>query len=105
MAPELVELGNLAVVGERILMAALQRRESRGAHYRADFPTRRPADPTPAPGDPTGMPTGLEVPSTKHNIRGRSRSLVPAASLPPRDSAGKGANGQYKSRPQGPAQR
>lgn len=65
VASELVELSNLALVGERILMAALQRRESRGAHFRADYPARAPAS---APAEPAAKPR-----------RERSRSLVPAA--------------------------
>ncbi len=37
---EALELRNLMVVGELILASALQRQESRGAHYREDFPAR-----------------------------------------------------------------
>ena len=38
MAPELLELRNLATVGELILASALRRRESRGGHYVLDHP-------------------------------------------------------------------
>jgi succinate dehydrogenase / fumarate reductase flavoprotein subunit len=37
---EALELRSLMVVGEMILSGALQRQESRGAHYREDFPQR-----------------------------------------------------------------
>lgn len=37
---EALELGNLMVVGEIILTAALNRQESRGAHCREDYPNR-----------------------------------------------------------------
>ncbi len=37
---EALELRNLLVVGEIILASALQRQESRGAHFREDFPQR-----------------------------------------------------------------
>jgi succinate dehydrogenase / fumarate reductase, flavoprotein subunit len=37
---EALELQNLMVVGELILTGALQRTESRGAHYREDYPDR-----------------------------------------------------------------
>ena len=39
---ELVELRNLVTVGELIMSSALQRRESRGGHYCADFPREVP---------------------------------------------------------------
>ena len=35
-----IELGNLLTVGELIVESALARKESRGAHYRNDFPKR-----------------------------------------------------------------
>jgi succinate dehydrogenase / fumarate reductase flavoprotein subunit len=37
---EALELRNLIIVGEIILTSALKRQESRGAHYREDFPER-----------------------------------------------------------------
>ncbi|KKI99004.1 succinate dehydrogenase/fumarate reductase flavoprotein subunit [Prochlorothrix hollandica] len=37
---EALELQNLLIVGEMILYSALQRQESRGAHFREDFPQR-----------------------------------------------------------------
>jgi L-aspartate oxidase len=38
-----IELGNMLVVGQHMVRAALLREESRGAHYRADFPESRDA--------------------------------------------------------------
>ncbi len=38
---EALELGNMLKTAEVIVFSALQRRESRGAHYRVDFPERR----------------------------------------------------------------
>ena len=38
MAPQLLELRNLATVGELILASALRRRESRGGHYVLEHP-------------------------------------------------------------------
>jgi succinate dehydrogenase/fumarate reductase flavoprotein subunit len=38
MTKEEIELKNLAQVAELITQAALDRRESRGAHFRSDFP-------------------------------------------------------------------
>ncbi len=37
---EAIELGHQLDLSEVILMSALHRRESRGAHYREDFPSR-----------------------------------------------------------------
>lgn len=37
---EALELRNIIIVGEVILHSAYHRRESRGAHYREDFPLR-----------------------------------------------------------------
>ena len=37
---EALELGNLMIVGEMILTAAINRKESRGAHSREDYPQR-----------------------------------------------------------------
>lgn len=37
---EAFELRNLMIVGELIMTGALQRQESRGAHFREDFPQR-----------------------------------------------------------------
>jgi L-aspartate oxidase len=36
------ELANLILLGRLVTEAALQREESRGAHYRRDFPEPRP---------------------------------------------------------------
>ncbi len=41
---EALELGNLMIVGEMILTSALNRKESRGAHSREDFPARDDAN-------------------------------------------------------------
>ncbi|MGM9322735.1 hypothetical protein ACS0QO_17565, partial [Deinococcus aquaticus] len=35
---ESLEAGHLALIGERVLRAALDREESRGGHHRTDFP-------------------------------------------------------------------
>jgi succinate dehydrogenase / fumarate reductase flavoprotein subunit len=37
---EAIELGHQLELSEVILVSALHRRESRGAHYREDFPSR-----------------------------------------------------------------
>jgi succinate dehydrogenase / fumarate reductase flavoprotein subunit len=37
---EALELGNMLKISEAIVLSALQREESRGAHYRVDFPAR-----------------------------------------------------------------
>jgi succinate dehydrogenase / fumarate reductase flavoprotein subunit len=39
-----VDLEHLLTVGEAITRAALERRESRGAHSRSDYPDKDPAD-------------------------------------------------------------
>ena len=40
---KLLELNNMQRVSEIVLMAALKRQESRGAHYREDYPEEDPA--------------------------------------------------------------
>jgi succinate dehydrogenase / fumarate reductase flavoprotein subunit len=37
---EAIELGNMLGLAEAVLMAAIERRESRGAHHRLDHPNR-----------------------------------------------------------------
>jgi succinate dehydrogenase / fumarate reductase flavoprotein subunit len=37
---EALELGNMLKTAETIVFSALQRKESRGAHYRSDYPER-----------------------------------------------------------------
>ncbi len=44
---ELVELRNIVTVGELILSSALQRKESRGGHFRADYPRSVPVAASP----------------------------------------------------------
>ena len=39
----MLDLHNLLTVSEAIARAALERKESRGAHFRADFPDKDPA--------------------------------------------------------------
>jgi succinate dehydrogenase / fumarate reductase flavoprotein subunit len=35
-----LELGNMLKAAEAVVFSALQRKESRGAHYRSDYPNR-----------------------------------------------------------------
>ncbi len=41
---EALELGNMLKTAEAIVFSALQRKESRGAHYRSDYPDRNDAE-------------------------------------------------------------
>ena len=43
--PKALELANLTLLGSIMARAALRRTESRGGHFRADFPTSNPAWP------------------------------------------------------------
>jgi aspartate oxidase len=62
--PELVELGNIALLGELIVICALSRHESRGLHYTLDHPGRLPvaADSVLRRGVPLAGETGWEAP-------------------------------------------
>ena len=42
ITPDLIELRNIVCVAELIVKAALARKESRGAHYREDYPKKLP---------------------------------------------------------------
>jgi len=43
--PELIELRNIALLGELIVLCARSREESRGLHYTLDFPTKADGPP------------------------------------------------------------
>jgi L-aspartate oxidase len=63
-APELVELANIALLGELIVICALSRPESRGLHYTLDHPRRLEAavDSVIRRGQPLGNETSWDAP-------------------------------------------
>ena len=80
VATELVELGNLAVVGTAILDAAVRRKESRGGHFCVDYPPKRSQHaPVTSRPPPVPLPAG-EAEASKAPQMGAAMKLGPRPS-------------------------
>ncbi len=62
---KVVRMANIVTVGQLIARAALQREESRGAHFRTDFPERNDTDWTRHIKELKGQVTGIDVGETE----------------------------------------